>query len=146
MEKRAEMMTSKTGDYDLESRELLFQGQQRRPRPIFSVLDYIQDVPVFSGLSSEQLVMIHSGCKETFYRKGSVILQQDEPGCDLYVILSGEVRVSLISENGAEILLSNLKTGQFFGELSLLDNKRRSAMVTASSDVKILLLARNAFL
>jgi CRP/FNR family transcriptional regulator, cyclic AMP receptor protein len=56
------------------------------------------------------------------------------------------VNVSLIHEDGRTVILDSLKEGDFFGELSVLDGRSRSAMVTASTDVKMLFLPREKFL
>lgn len=140
------MTISKTGKNTFECFDLESLTRHRKPQPLFSILDYIQTVPLFSDLSSEQLIMIHSGCKEKAFPKGSVIFLQDEPGQDLYIILSGKIKVSLLNEEGREIVLAVLEKGQFFGELSLLDKKNRSAMITAGNDTTLLILSRKTFL
>jgi CRP-like cAMP-binding protein len=75
----------------------------------------------------------------------TIIVAQDEPGDAMFVIVSGRARVALFGENGRELTLSELKPGDFFGEMSLLDNRPRSANVVALSDCTLLMLTREAF-
>jgi CRP-like cAMP-binding protein len=55
----------------------------------------------------------------------TIIVAQDEPGDSMFVIAAGRVKVALFGENGRELTLSELKPGDFFGEMSLLDNRPR---------------------
>lgn len=75
----------------------------------------------------------------------TVIVAQDEPGDAMFVIAAGRVKVALFGENGRELTLSELKPGDFFGEMSLLDNRPRSANVVAIDDATLLVLTREAF-
>ena len=64
----------------------------------------------------------------------------------MFVIAQGRVKVALFGENGRELTLSELKPGDFFGEMSLLDNRPRSANVVAIDDATLLVLTRDAFI
>jgi CRP/FNR family cyclic AMP-dependent transcriptional regulator len=75
----------------------------------------------------------------------TIIVAQDEPGDSMFVIAQGRVKVALFGENGRELTLSELKPGDFFGEMSLLDNRPRSASVVAVDDATLLVLTRDAF-
>src|SRR6185437_6440942 len=75
----------------------------------------------------------------------TIIVAQDEPGDSMFVIAAGRVKVALFGENGRELTLSELKPGDFFGEMSLLDNRPRSANVVAVDDATLLVLTRDAF-
>jgi CRP-like cAMP-binding protein len=75
----------------------------------------------------------------------TIIVAEGEPGDAMFVIAAGRVKVALFGENGRELTLSELKPGDFFGEMSLLDNRPRSANVVAIDDVTMLTLTRDAF-
>lgn len=107
-------------------------------------LGQIKGVPLFSGLKRRHLELIQSECREVFVPDGSVILRQDEQSTDLYFILDGGVRVTLMSAEGKEVTLAVMKKGDFFGELSLFDRKPRSANVFAIADTKLLKLTRES--
>jgi len=109
-------------------------------------LDHLKNVSLFSSLSRRHLQIIQPNFREVFVPKGTIILQQKEQSFDLYILLSGKVKVTLTNKDGREVILDILKNGDFFGELSFLDNKPRSATVTAISDVKMLVLVKDVFL
>ena len=113
----------------------------------YSILnDMSKPISFFSDLSAEERDLIYSRCSEVTVKKGSVILHQEEESFDLYIILAGKVTVSLIHEDGRTVVLDSLQEGDFFGELSVLDRRTRSAMVKAITDVKMLFLPRDKFL
>jgi CRP/FNR family transcriptional regulator/CRP/FNR family cyclic AMP-dependent transcriptional regulator len=81
-----------------------------------------------------------------FIPKDKVILHQNEKGDDLYVLLSGKVKVTLLNKDGREVVLDILHDGDFFGELSLFDSEPRSATVTALEDTALMIHSRDSFL
>src|SRR5207249_8655098 len=83
--------------------------------------------------------------RERNYPKNSVILFEDDPGDALYVVVTGQVKVVLIGEDGREVILSVLHEGQFFGEMALIDDEPRSAHVIAMLDSNLLVLRREDF-
>ncbi len=76
---------------------------------------------------------------------GTIIVAQDEPGDAMFLLVSGRVKVALFGESGRELTLSELKPGDFFGEMSLIDLRPRSANVVAIDDATVLALTREAF-
>ena len=105
----------------------------------------LKNVPLFNSLSDRQLsVLYETGIVKNF-AKGSIVVCQNAPGDTFYTVVSGCVKVTLLHENGKEIVLSLLKEGDFFGELSLLDNEPRSASVITAEDSSLFLLTRNRF-
>jgi len=72
-----------------------------------------------------------------------MIWNTGDPGGALYVIRSGEVEVFFKNDTGERILLETARTGDFFGELSLLDNGPRTAAVVATEDLEALRVDRN---
>jgi CRP-like cAMP-binding protein len=105
----------------------------------------LRHIPLFTQLSEEEVVRITEVARERRYPKSSVILFEDDPGDALYVVLSGEVKVVLIGEDGREVILSILRGGDFFGEMSLIDDQPRSAHVIATEDSDLLVLRREEF-
>lgn len=105
----------------------------------------LKPVSFFSCLTGKNLQVIKSHCSELSFPKGSVILHQEEKSFDLYIIIKGRVKVALMNEDGREVVLDILEKGDFFGELSFLDNRSRSAMVSAMTDVKLMFIERDSF-
>ncbi len=106
----------------------------------------LKKVPIFSNLDDEDLMKIRKLCVTQHYEKDRLILIEEETGTTLFLIQKGRVKVSRISEDGREVILSILGPGGFFGELALIDGKTRSASVTAIEDSEALLLHRSEFL
>lgn len=102
--------------------------------------------PLFTGL--EQLYfkdLIPKGEVRT-WPEGTQIITEGESGDSVYFILSGEVKVTLYGEEGREIVLAVLKEGDMFGEMSIIDDKPRSANVEATEDLECLVIGKMGFL
>ncbi len=105
----------------------------------------LRTIPLFTQLSDEEVTRVTQAARERTYPKNSVILFEDDPGDALYVVLTGEVKVVLIGEDGREVILSILRSGDFFGEMSLIDNQPRSAHVIATEASNLMVLRRDEF-
>ena len=108
-------------------------------------VDFLATVPLFSGLDRVELERFAEVTREKSYPKGSVILFEDDPGDSLFVVREGRVKVVLIGEDGREVILGVLGIGEYFGELSLIDDRPRSAHVIAMEDSNLLVLRREDF-
>jgi CRP/FNR family cyclic AMP-dependent transcriptional regulator len=108
--------------------------------------ELLKDVPLFAGLDSDDLSRLGLLLTEKHHPKDTVIVSATDPGDSLYVVVEGEVKVSLWSDNGREIILSTLGPGNFFGEMSLVDGEPRSANVACLTDSLLLRLGRREFL
>ncbi len=108
-----------------------------------SVLKYI---PLFSELSETDLTEITKLAVKQYYKKDNMILIEEEIGSTMFIILEGRVKISRISEEGREVILSILSEGDFFGEMSILDGQNRSANVVTLDDSKIMIVRREDFL
>jgi CRP/FNR family transcriptional regulator, cyclic AMP receptor protein len=111
-----------------------------------AVAQLLQDVPLFAGLQDDDLSRLALLLTEKHYPKDTVIVSATDPGDALYVVAEGEVKVSLWSDNGREIILSTLGPGHFFGEMSLVDGEPRSANVACLTDSLLFRLGRREFL
>ncbi len=110
-----------------------------------SAVERLKKIPLFTQLSDTEIASVTKAARERTYPKNSVILFEDDPGDALYVVLNGEVKVVLIGEDGREVILSILRAGDFFGEMSLIDDQPRSAHVIATEDSNLLVLRRDEF-
>ena len=110
-----------------------------------SAADVLKRVPLFNDLSEAELDRFAEVTREREYPRNSVILFEDDPGDALYIVSAGQVKVVLIGEDGREVILSVLGDGDFFGEMSLIDDEPRSAHVIAMKDSHLLVLRRDDF-
>ena len=76
----------------------------------------------------------------------AAVVNQDEPGDSMFVIMSGRVKVVIFGESGREVTLSILRPGDSFGEMSLFDGQARSANCVAIEPTTLLVLAREDLL
>ncbi|MEN3046931.1 MAG: Crp/Fnr family transcriptional regulator [Candidatus Hydrothermales bacterium] len=103
-------------------------------------------IELFSKLSKrEQSIIEKLGVKKEF-KKGEIILREGEKGSFLYIINSGEVKISLFSDKGKEIVITHLKEGDFFGEIGFFSEEYRTARVTAIKDTKVTIFSRDVLL
>jgi len=105
-----------------------------------SVLKYI---PLFSEKDLKEIIKL---AVRQVYKKDNMILIEEEIGSTMFIILEGRVKISRISEEGREVILSILSEGDFFGEMSILDGQNRSANVVTLDDSKIMVIRREDFL
>lgn len=102
--------------------------------------------PLFADLTEDELTYVGSLMIVRKFKKNNLIIFEDDVGNSLFVIRSGRVKISHISQDGAEAILAILGPGDFFGELSVIDGLGRSASVTSIDDVELLMLRRPDFL
>lgn len=109
------------------------------------VLESLAAIPFFAGLDAAALERVAASMRSRRFRRGEVIFHIGDPGDALFVILSGEVKISLPSETGEEAILTTLGGGGVFGELALLDGAPRSASATALGPTDVVVLPREQF-
>ena len=107
---------------------------------------FLRRVPLFEGLKEEDLEAIAKVTITRSFSKDQVIILAEEEGDALFIIHTGQVKVSIVSEDGREVILSMLGEGAVVGELALLDEKPRSANVVATEDTELIMLRRSDFL
>src|SRR2546428_8658074 len=78
------------------------------------------------------------------FKRGDVLFREGEPGKEMYVIQSGKVNITKTVRENAKIL-ATLGAGEFFGEMSILNNKPRSAGAVVAEDAKLLVIDPKTF-
>jgi CRP/FNR family cyclic AMP-dependent transcriptional regulator len=107
--------------------------------------DLLKHVSIFADLDDASLAHLDRLAVEKVYPRDAVVFGHDDPGDALFVVCTGRVKVVLYGKSGREIILTVFKPGDFFGEMSLLDNQPRSANVIAMQESTLLVLERRAF-
>lgn len=107
---------------------------------------FLNYIPLFSELSDDDLREIVKLAVRQVYKKDNMILIEEEIGSTMFIILDGRVKISRISDDGREVILSILSEGDFFGEMSILDGQNRSANVVTLDDSRIMVIRREDFL
>ncbi|MCF7876130.1 cyclic nucleotide-binding domain-containing protein [Candidatus Bipolaricaulota bacterium] len=99
-------------------------------------VELLQDVPLFANFSKKQLKSVIKTAKEKEFEDGDTIVREgDMSNVGFYLILEGQVEVKRGGKS-----LTKLGSGQFFGEMAVLDEKPRSADVVAVTETTCLLL------
>lgn len=105
----------------------------------------IRDLPLLTRLSEADIKPLAALGRVRDYGAGETIFHQGEAGDALHVVVTGRVRVSIISSAGDETTVALVGAGDCVGELSLLDGRPRSATATASGPTRTFVVTRDAF-
>jgi len=108
-------------------------------------LAQLKRVPFLEPLGDETLQALGARSRRARWANGMCILAELESGADVFVLLAGEVEVSLLARQGDKELLGTLGPGAAFGEMSSLTGELRSATITALSDVEALVIPDAVF-
>jgi CRP/FNR family transcriptional regulator, cyclic AMP receptor protein len=100
----------------------------------------LRDVPFFSRLSKRELATVAQKTDEVDVKEGDVVAREGEFGQEFFVIIDGTAEVLR-----DETPIAELGPGEFFGEMALLDEDRRTATVKAISPMKVLVMTRTSF-
>ena len=92
---------------------------------------------LFAELDDRELASVAAVAKTRRYAKDDVVFHADESGDVFCLIREGEVKVTMISPEGKEIILSMLGPGDFFGEMALVEGDRRNASVVAKTPMRL---------
>jgi CRP/FNR family cyclic AMP-dependent transcriptional regulator len=106
----------------------------------------LKTVPLFSLLSDHQLAALFPAIQHRTYPRHSFMLRAGEKADALYVMLAGRAKVVIDDGEGREVTLTVIGPNEFFGEMSLIDDKPRSASVEAIDQCKVLYIAKAAFM
>ncbi|MBI4662167.1 MAG: cyclic nucleotide-binding domain-containing protein [Verrucomicrobia bacterium] len=102
-------------------------------------------VSLFGGLNEDAVKLLEEEAQRVLAGAGDTILQEGEPGNDLFLIESGSVRICKKCGQPGETELDRLGPGEFFGEMCILETLPRSATVQATSDVVLLRISSMTF-
>lgn len=105
----------------------------------------LRKVSLFSDLSEAELQSISSVTAVRTYPKNTIIISEGDNSDSLYAILSGKVKVYLSDDEGREIIINIQGTGEYFGELALLDDAPRSASVMTLEETRLAVISKSAF-
>jgi hypothetical protein len=103
----------------------------------------VSESPLFRSFSEEELLALIDGLRLLIFGAGDIIVAEGDPGDSLFVVTTGLVKAFIRKpEGGAPRCVRKLREGDFFGEISILSGKARTATVTASTHCELLELDR----
>jgi len=106
----------------------------------------LKSIPLFADLRDEILEKIFNLMQKRVYKRHNMILMEEDIGDSLFILNKGSVKITRLSDDGREVILSILGEGDFFGEMSIFDGESRSANVIALEDSEVFILKRGDFL
>jgi len=102
-------------------------------------------VPLFQRLEPHELEHLAEEVEQVNYKAGEIIFHEYDTGDALYVVEEGAVRIWVTDEDVQEVTLAELKPGQLFGEMAVLDRGQRSSSATATVDTHLHRLSSDNF-
>jgi CRP/FNR family cyclic AMP-dependent transcriptional regulator len=107
--------------------------------------DLLAQIPLFQGLADEDREALATRLAEKTFRAGDIVFSQGDVGSSMYVVQSGATQIYLpsVEKDTPPVVLKDVRTGEYFGELALFDDKPRSASVRAMVDTVLLELTRD---
>jgi CRP/FNR family transcriptional regulator, cyclic AMP receptor protein len=106
---------------------------------------FLKRVPLFTGLTDAQFDLLAAGSTRRNFPKGRMIVAEGEPSQSLYILLSGRAKVQRSDSEGKEVILAVLGPGEFFGEMSLIDDAPRSASVITLESCDFMAINKESF-
>lgn len=103
-------------------------------------VSHIKAIPLFAKLSQKELAEVARHCDEVDVPKGQVLADQDTPGAECFIVVSGEIS---IRRNNRKI--GSKGAGEIVGEMALLDSLPRSATLATAADSQLLVFSRKDF-
>jgi CRP/FNR family cyclic AMP-dependent transcriptional regulator len=104
----------------------------------------LKKTPLFASLTSDELNRILGNIVIKNFKKNEIILREENTNEFMYIILDGEAKVVQSTDSGKEIIMSMHQSGDFFGELSLIDGKTLPAAVCATRDSVTAIISKHA--
>jgi len=105
----------------------------------------LAQVPLFKRLDADELEHLAEEIDQVNYEAGATIFNEHDRGDALYIVEEGSVRIWVYDEDVKEVTLAELKPGDFFGELAVLDRGERSSSATAITDIHLHRLSSDDF-
>ncbi|HXT62069.1 MAG TPA: DUF1003 domain-containing protein [Pyrinomonadaceae bacterium] len=102
-------------------------------------------IPIFRRLEPHELEHLAEEVDQVDFKAGETIFNEHDRGDSLYVVETGAVRIWVVDEDVKEVTLAELKAGDFFGELAVLDRGERSSSATAIVDTHLHRLSSDDF-
>src|SRR5882762_7154317 len=109
-------------------------------------LEALRSVPLFGSLDDHAATELRELLMVEDISTGTQLFHKGDSGDAMYLIESGRIRISITDQDAQEVTLADLAQGDFFGEMALIDGRKRSADARVVQDARLAILSRPAFL
>jgi len=113
---------------------------------VSEALGFLGDIPLFSKSSEASLLSLARECRFKRVEKGEILFFQSDPSESAYIVRTGNISIILNSQDGREMVINEMHSGDLFGELGILTKKSRSTSAIARTNSELLIIPRQAFL
>jgi hypothetical protein len=114
--------------------------------PLMERILFLRRVPIFSDLSPADLKQVAAITEEAVFAEGDVLANQGDPGDEMYIVVSGGVRVMISSEDKKEMRqIAQRSVGDYVGEMAIISREPRIATLLAAGTVRTLCIDRKRF-
>lgn len=110
------------------------------------LVSQLRAVPLFKDLDKKSLEALSGASHTRQVPRGKILFQQDDPANAVFVVQSGSIVLLLSTPDGRELVINEMRSGDYFGELALLAGGRRSTGAVATEDSKVIWIPRQRFL
>ncbi len=107
--------------------------------------DILKNIAIFEGQDDEHLELFAGEMKMCEYKAGEMLFHEGDPGDEMFVVVSGAISIFVKDQAGEEVILTEIKAGSYFGEMSIIDKMNRSAACRALEDSVLLALHADDF-
>jgi CRP/FNR family transcriptional regulator, cyclic AMP receptor protein len=128
-----------------ERRLAAFPPESPQAAPMSRGSESVARMPLFASLDAEEARLLDTRCIWRRVKAGEWVIDEQSEGRDVFLVLHGHARV-VIGTSGKETILRDILDGEYFGELSAIDGKPRSAGIVAITDTVIARMSADLFL
>lgn len=108
-------------------------------------IDTLKNIPLFSCLNTQELQILEEIIEECSYPKDSIVLHEGDDSTALYIVKDGHARAVSTDQQGHEVVYNEFRAGDYFGEMSFIDEEPRSATVVITETTDLLIVPREPF-
>jgi CRP-like cAMP-binding protein len=106
----------------------------------------LSSVPLFSGLSLDQLRLIAFGAERAFVPEGDILFQAGDSADCAYLVASGRIILTTQNRSGEQIVVTSASAGTLLSELAMISQVDRKYLATAKQNTELLRISRNLFM
>jgi CRP/FNR family cyclic AMP-dependent transcriptional regulator len=105
----------------------------------------LREIPLFSRLDDKALGDLEKAAIKRAYPKNTILISKGDKSDQLFVVLKGKLKVAITDASGKEIIVSFLGSGDYFGEMAMIDGDSRSATIVTTQASEVLTISRYDF-
>ncbi|AZO93898.1 Crp/Fnr family transcriptional regulator [Halocella sp. SP3-1] len=106
----------------------------------------LKEIPLFSGLTEKQLLLLKEIVHIRQFKEGELLFLEGESPDAFYIVKTGGVDIIRGAPGGKEIILERMKAGDFFGEMAIIEDNKRSATARIAKDVHLFVIEKRLFI